>query len=152
MARVESRHRPLRIEKGHVAGPELNGQTTAADLGLGRMLKKRGDFVGRALAQRPGLTDATRPGLVGVRPVRREIQLRAGAHLVERGATTSLGWITSVTRAVELEGWIGLALLSGGHGRIGANLTAASPLHGENVAVEIVSPHFVDPENLRVRA
>src|ERR1700758_687945 len=31
----------LRIEKGHVAGSELNGQTTAVDLGLGRMLKRR---------------------------------------------------------------------------------------------------------------
>ena len=28
----------LRIEKGHVAGGELNGQTTARDLGLGRMM------------------------------------------------------------------------------------------------------------------
>ena len=26
----------LRIEKGHVAGNELNGQTTARDLGLAR--------------------------------------------------------------------------------------------------------------------
>ena len=26
------------------------------------------------------------------------------------------------------------------------------PLKNETVAVEIVSPHFVDPENLRVRA
>ena len=43
----------LRIEKGHVAGSELNGQTTAADLGLGKMVKRRGDFVGRALLARP---------------------------------------------------------------------------------------------------
>ncbi len=140
----------LRIEKGHVAGPELNGQTTAADLGLERMLKKRGDFIGRTLGQRPGLTDPNRPRLVGVMPVEHATELRAGAHLVAAGSTVSLGWVTSVTRSVELERWIGLALLRGG--QPGQRLDAAFPLRNETVAVEIVSPHFVDPENLRVRA
>lgn len=142
----------LRIEKGHVAGPELNGQTTAADLGLGRMLKPRGDFIGRALAGRPGLVDPDRPRLVGVMPSPRSTELRAGAHLVEPGTTKSLGWITSVTRSVELERWIGLALLSGAEQRIGTRLQAAFPLKNESTEVEIVSPHFVDPENARVRA
>ena len=142
----------LRIEKGHVAGSELNGQTTAADLGLEKMLKKRGDYVGRALSQRLGLIDPERPRLVGLRPVRREAKLRAGAHLVETGQTHSLGWVTSVTRAVELDGWIGLAMLRGGAGRIGTRMQASFPLHTEIVDVEIVSPHFIDPENVRVRA
>ena len=141
----------LRIEKGHVAGSELNGTTTAADLGLGKMVKKRGDFVGRALAGRPGLTGADRPHLVGIRPVTRGEQLRAGSHLVATGSTDSLGWITGVTRAVELDGWIALAMLSGGEARKGSRMTATSPLHGEAVEVEIVSPHFIDPENARVR-
>src|SRR4029079_1188849 len=43
----------LRIEKGHVAGNELNGQTTAADLGLGRMISAKKDFIGRIIAQNP---------------------------------------------------------------------------------------------------
>ena len=141
----------LRIEKGHVAGSELNGTTTASDLGLGKMIKKRGDFVGRALASRPGLTDPGRPHLVGIRSVSRGEQIRAGSHLVETGTTLSLGWITGVTRAVELDGWIGLALLEGGEARKGTRMTATSPLHGESVEVEILSPHFVDPENARVR-
>ncbi len=141
----------LRIEKGHVTGAELNGQTTAADVGLEKMFKKRGDFVGKVLSQRPGLTDPSRPRLVGVRPVMRGDQLRAGMHLVESGTTHSLGWMTAVTRAVELEGWIGLAMLRDGVARIGSRMQAASPLHGALVDVEIVSPHFVDPENARVR-
>ncbi len=141
----------LRIEKGHVAGAELNGQTTAADLGLGRMLKPRGDFIGRALAGRPGLVDPGRPRLVGVMPTDRSNPLRAGAHLVEAGSSTSLGWISSVTRSVELERWIGLALLRG-EGRIGTRLQAKFPLTGEKAEVAVVSPHFVDPENARVRA
>jgi sarcosine oxidase subunit alpha len=142
----------LRIEKGHVAGAELNGQTTAADLGLARMLKKRGDFIGRALATRPGLADPARPRLVGLRPLHRSHRLRAGAHLVEAGSRDSLGHVTSVTRSVELEGWIGLALLAGGEARIGTRMQAAFPLADETVDVEIVSPHFVDPANARPHA
>jgi methylglutamate dehydrogenase subunit C len=64
----------------------------------------------------------------------------------------SLGYITSSTPGAELPGWVGLALLAGGRARIGTRLTASSPLHGERVAVEIVSPHMLDPENQRVRA
>ena len=33
----------MRIEKGHVAGNEINGQTTAHDLNLARMLSKKKD-------------------------------------------------------------------------------------------------------------
>jgi len=88
---------------------------------------------------------------VGLRPVQRDRQLRAGAHLVEPGSTASLGWITSVTRAVELEGWIGLGMLSGAEARIGSRMHAAYPLANEIVEIEVVSPHFIDPENARVR-
>jgi sarcosine oxidase subunit alpha len=143
----------LRIEKGHVTGAELNGTTTADDLGFGRMLKKSGDFVGRALAGRPGLADPERLQLVGVRPVDPTKRLRNGAHLVEPEARErSLGHVTSSTPSVEIEGWLGLALLSGGRGRIGTRLLAASPIHGEWIEVLVTSPHAVDPENARVRA
>ena len=36
----------MRIEKGHVAGPELDGRTTAADLGLQKLLSTKKDFIG----------------------------------------------------------------------------------------------------------
>ncbi len=45
----------LRIEKGHAAGNELNGQTTARDLGLDRMMSSRKDYIGRVMAGRPAL-------------------------------------------------------------------------------------------------
>ncbi|MGG5811737.1 glycine cleavage T C-terminal barrel domain-containing protein, partial [Falsiroseomonas sp. CW058] len=141
----------LRIEKGHVAGPELNGQTTAADLGLGRMLKKKGDFIGRTLATRPGMTDPARPRLVGVVAADPARQIRAGAHLIEAEGGPSLGWITSATHAVAPDGWLGLAMLSGGEARVGTTMVAANPLMGESVPVRITSPHHYDPENARVR-
>ncbi|MDQ0390726.1 2Fe-2S iron-sulfur cluster-binding protein [Labrys monachus] len=142
----------LRIEKGHVAGSELNGQTTAADLGLGRMAKKQGDFIGRALSARPGLADPDRPVLVGVKVEDPHKRLRAGALLLpDAEARESLGFVTAACPATEDGGFIGLALLAAGAGRIGARLRAADPVRGEACDVTIVAPHFVDPGNLRVR-
>ena len=144
----------LRIEKGHVAGPELNGQTTVADLGLQRLLKKSGDYVGKVNAERAGLVDAKRPGLVGVRALTSEFdrRLRGGAHLLSApDDKRSLGWVTSVTRSVELDRWIGLAMLEGGIDRRGQRLYASFPMKNEIIEVEITSPHHVDPENARVR-
>jgi sarcosine oxidase subunit alpha len=149
----------LRIEKGHVAGPELNGQTTAQDLGLGRMLKKKGDYIGRAMALRPGLVDPSRPRLVGLRSVDPARRFRPGAHLVLRDGAPggdgrlSQGWVTSVAPSVvEPTGWIGLAMLREGEARIGTTMVAANPLLGEQTEVKVVSPHMYDPENQRVRS
>jgi methylglutamate dehydrogenase subunit C len=143
----------LRIEKGHPAGHELGGTTTAADLGLGRIVKKTGDFVGRNLADRPAMADPRRPRLTGIRPVDKAQRLRGGAHLVaEPDSSESLGHVTSVTRSVELEQWIGLALLEGAESWRDKRLWAVSPLHDERVEVIVTSPCFVDPENARVRA
>jgi methylglutamate dehydrogenase subunit C len=143
----------LRIEKGHVTGAELNGNTSAEDLGMGAMLKSSGDFVGRALAQRPGMQAPDRLQLVGVRPTMNSQRLRNGAQLSDPCAPMlGLGYVTSSTPSVESAGWVGLALLAGGRQRIGRRLIAASPIHDESIEVEIVSPRHLDPENVRVRA
>jgi sarcosine oxidase subunit alpha len=143
----------LRIEKGHITGAELNGNTSAADLGFGRMLKKSGDFVGRVLSQRPGLSSPERLQLVGIHPLDPARRLRNGMHLVQPAApAVSLGYITSSTPATQQGGWLGLALLANGTARIGAQLLAVSPIHEEQLAVAITSPHMLDPENSRVRA
>ncbi len=143
----------LRIEKGHVTGAELNGNTTAEDLGMGRLLKKNGDFVGRVLSQRPGLSTPDRLQLVGVRPLDPNKQLRNGAQLLRPGSThPSLGYLTSVSAGAAIDGWVGLALLATGRSRLGQRLVAASPAHDEQTEVAIVSAHMFDPENHRVRA
>jgi heterotetrameric sarcosine oxidase alpha subunit len=143
----------LRIEKGHITGAELNGNTSAADLGFQRMLKKQGDFIGRALSQRSGMLASDRLQLVGVRPTDHRRRLRNGTQLVSTQARQqSLGYITSSTPSVELDGWVGLALVSGGRQRIGTRLAATSPVHGESYEIELVSPHMIDAENARVRA
>ncbi|TCZ65017.1 sarcosine oxidase subunit alpha family protein [Roseicella aquatilis] len=144
----------LRIEKGHVAGNELTGQTTAADLGLGRMMSRKKDFIGRAMAQRPGLTDPARPVLVGLRPVDRAARLRGGAHLLPRGAESTAahdqGYLTSVAFSPALGHWIGLGLLVRGRERMGEIVRAHDPVRGGDLEVEVVPPVFVDPEGARL--
>ena len=144
----------MRVEKGHAAGNELSGQTTAADLGLGRMMSSRKDYIGRRLAQRPGLADPARPRLMGFRPVDRGARLRSGAHFLPRGAEAVIandqGYMTSVAFSPMLGHWIGLGLLERGAERLGEILRAHDPLRGGDLEVEVVSPVFFDPEGSRL--
>ncbi len=145
----------LRIEKGHVAGAELDGRTTAADLGLGRMLSTKKDFIGSVMARRPGLTDPDRPALVGLRPVDPAARLRSGAHFVAAGRPVTAehdeGHMTSTAYSPTLGHWIGLGLLRRGPERHGEVIRAVDPVRDGDVAVEVVLPCFVDPEGARQR-
>jgi methylglutamate dehydrogenase subunit C len=146
----------MRIEKGHVAGNELNGQTTARDLGLGRMMSTKKDFVGRIMADRSGLMAPERPALVGLRPVDPSQRLRAGAHFIEVGAEANAahdqGYMTSVAYSPHIGSWIGLGLLAHGPSRIGERIRAFDPVRGGDVECEVVSPIFFDPEGARLHA
>jgi sarcosine oxidase subunit alpha len=143
----------LRIEKGHVTAAELNGNTSATDLGFGHLLKKQGDFIGRALSGRPGMLAGERLQLVGVRPLDPARRLRNGTQLIHTAAPgESLGYVTSCTPSTELEGWVGLALLASGRQRVGEQLTGVAAVHGERTELRILSAHMLDPENARVRA
>ncbi|MCP1845668.1 heterotetrameric sarcosine oxidase alpha subunit [Bradyrhizobium sp. USDA 4524] len=144
----------MRIEKGHVAGNELNGTTTATDLGLGRMMSRKKDFIGRMLAMRPGLAARGRPALIGVKPVAKTARLHAGAHFLGLGAkpnmTNDEGYVTSVAYSPMLEHWIGLGLIQNGLARIGEIVRAYDPVRNRDTEVEIVSPIFFDPEGTRL--
>ena len=146
----------LRIEKGHAAGAELNGQTVARDLGLGRMMSTKKDFIGRAMAQRPALVDPARPTLVGFKPVDPTKRLRNGAHFFARGKPPSPendeGYMTSTAFSPASGGWIGLGLLARGPDRIGERIRAYDPIRSGDIEVEVVPPVFVDPEGVRLRA
>ena len=146
----------MRLEKGHVAGGELNGTTTAGDLGLGRMQSGQKDFIGRVLSQRPALVDTQRAVLVGVKPVDRWAQLRGGAHLVTLRADPTLendqGYVTSANFSPMLGQWIGLALLIRGRERIGERLRVYDPVRNGDLQADIVDPVFFDPAGTRLRA
>ena len=145
----------MRIEKGHAAGNELTGQTTARDLGMGRMVSKKKDCIGKTLSERQGLNREDGFTLMGFRPVNLEDNLKAGAHFIARGkeATTENdeGWITSVAYSPSLGHSVALGFIKRGDERVGEIIQAADPLRGENIEVEIISPHFIDPEGERLR-
>jgi sarcosine oxidase subunit alpha len=144
----------LRIEKGHVAGNELNGQTTARDLGLGKMLSSKKDFIGRLMAKREALNAADRPSFVGFKPVDPAERLRAGAHFIGIGNAAVMendeGYMTSVAYSPHRDHWIGLGLIRGGSARIGERVRAYDPVRKGDIVVEICSPVFVDPEGARL--
>ena len=146
----------MRVEKGHVAGSELNGTTTAGDLGLGKMMSTKKDYIGRMMAQREGLTDLNRQCVVGIRPVDASERIRSGAHLLKRDDKPSMandqGYVTSVAWSPMLNMWIGLALLANGRARHGEIVQVWDGLRGTNVAGEICDPVHFDPENKRLHA
>ncbi len=145
----------MRIEKGHVAGSELNGQTVARDLGLGKMMSQNKDYIGRAMAAREALIDANRPTLVGLRPVGRSQRLRGGALLFARDTTPSpdnhAGHITSAAFSPSAGQWIGLGLLARGPERSGEIVRGWDPIRSADFELEVVRPVFVDPEGVRLR-
>ncbi len=145
----------MRIEKGHPAGSELNGQTTARDLGMAKMLSTKKDFIGRAMAARPALVAADRPTLVGLRPVDRTQRVRGGAHLLPVGAPARTehdqGWITSAAHSPSEGGHIALGMLRGGLSRLGERVRAYDPIRHGDTVVEVVPPCFLDPEGERLR-
>ncbi|MEI9418488.1 sarcosine oxidase subunit alpha family protein [Mesorhizobium sp. Cs1321R2N1] len=145
----------MRIEKGHVAGPELNGTTTAADLGLGKMMSRKKDYIGRVMAGREALVAPDRQVVVGLKPLERSQRLRSGAHIVPKGAVpgpeTDQGYVTSACFSPVLGQWIGLGLVARGRERQGEVVRAYDPLRGDDFEMEICSSVFYDPEGGRQR-
>ena len=144
----------LRIEKGHAAGSELNGQTTAQMLGLGGMVSVKKDSIGAIMSRRGGL-GADRRRLVGLKSCAPQTQAPAGSHLFTKctaqDMTTDQGWITSACYSPHIGGYIALGFLEDGDKRMGEIIIAANPLEGQSHDVEVVSAHFVDPTGGRLR-
>ncbi|AJE44844.1 sarcosine oxidase subunit alpha family protein [Celeribacter indicus] len=144
----------LRIEKGHAAGAELNGQTTAGMLGLGRMVSAKKDSIGAIMSRRDGLA-SDRRRLVGLQPTDPDMRVFAGSHLFTKGAQrtmqTDQGWVTSACYSPHVESHIALGFLEDGDSRLGEEIVAANPLERNEVAVRVVSAHFIDPEGERLR-
>ena len=146
----------MRIEKGHAAGNELNGTTTAPNLGMGRMVSTAKDSIGAVLSRREGLNRADDLRQVGIKPVDPRDPVPAGAHLMNADgaidAAHDQGYVTSACYSPNLGHAIALGFLKDGANRMGERMRLVSPLTGVNVDVEITSAHFVDPDGERLRA
>ena len=139
----------LRIEKGHVVvGGEADGRTTADDLGMGKMQRKAGGFVGASALARPALAAPDRLQLVGLTATG---QIPEGAMLIARTGARIEGHVTAAAPRVLVPGGCALALLAGGRARHGQELLASSPTRGQHVAVTVTEPMFHDPGGERYR-
>ncbi len=143
----------LRIEKGHIAGGEMDGRISPYNVGLAGMLSQKKDYFGSKMVRREGLHDKDRYEWVGLISTGR-VPLRAGAHLVTGEATApgpSQGWVSSTTYSPALDKEIALALVKNGADRIGSEMYAADPVNGKHPKVALVSAHFYDPDGSRMR-
>ncbi len=145
----------MRIEKGHAAGNELNGQTSALNLGLGGFISAKKDCIGKTLSQRPEMNRKDAIRLVGFKPVDQSQALSAGAHFIalndEATMANDQGWMSSVAYSPVLGHSIGLGFIKAGHERMGEVVRAVNPAQNKEVQVKIVSPHFYDPDGGRQR-
>ena len=146
----------LRVEKGFAASGELNGQTTARDLGLAELMSTKKDYVGRALIGRPAFIDPDRPILVSFAPVDHAAPLSAGSHFLNIGAPASLendqGYMTSIVYSPTFGHYIGLGFLKRGRERIGSRVRAYDPVRNRDVEVEVGHACRFDPSGGRARA
>ena len=145
----------MRIEKGHAAGNELNGTTTALNLGMGRIVSTRKDSIGAVLSRREGLSKDDALKLVGFKPCRASDQVPAGSHLMTKGspidAKHDQGYVTSACYSPTLGHHIAIGFLKSGDQRLGETVRLVSPLTNIEHDVEVVSAHFVDPEGDKLR-
>jgi sarcosine oxidase, subunit alpha len=147
----------LRAEKGYpIIGQDTDGTITPQDLGMSwAVSKKKPDFIGKRSFSRSENLNPLRKQFVGLLPLDADTVLPEGAQIIEtpdNGALPAppvpmLGHVTSSYRSAELGRPFALALVRGGHGRIGDTLTV--PVDGDLVAVEVTGSVLVDPEGAR---
>ncbi|MDC3012996.1 sarcosine oxidase subunit alpha family protein [Candidatus Pelagibacter sp.] len=146
----------LRIEMGHVAGPELDGRTIPYDVSLEGLVSKKKDFIGKRSLAKEAFNQADRQKIVGLVPLDRKSSIPEGSHLVENKnaklPNPKLGHVSSSCWSVENNNPFSLAILKDGKNMIGKKLFAVSPLKNTSIEVEVMSSHYVDHEGKRVRS
>jgi sarcosine oxidase subunit alpha len=94
---------------------------------------------------------ADRRQLVGLRPHDGRNLPDEGAQLIATATSREAeGHVTSAYRSASLGHPIALGLLAGGRARLGDTVFATS-LNGPPMALEVVSPVFLDPKGDRLR-
>ena len=146
----------LRIEMGHVAGPELDGRTIPYDVSLEGLVSKKKDFIGKRSLQKEAFNKEDRQKIVGLVPIDKKSSIPEGSHLVvDKNAklpNPKLGHVSSSCWSVENNNPFSLAILKDGKNMIGKKLFAVSPLKNTAIEVEVISSHYVDHEGKRVRS
>ena len=143
----------LRAEKGYViVGQDTDGSITPVDLGMNWILAKHKDFIGKRSLSRPDCVREDRKQLVGLLTSDPQEVLPEGGQIVDEPNAPlpmpMIGHVTSSYYSACLGHSIALALIKGGHRRMGDSVHL--PLvDGRVVTATIVNPVFYDSEGAR---
>jgi sarcosine oxidase subunit alpha len=146
----------LRAEKGYViVGQDTDGTVTPGDAGLAWAIGRgKADFVGKRSIEREAMKAPERKQLVGLRTRDAGTVLEEGAQVAETAGQKPpmklLGHVTSSYFSAALGHSIALAMVAGGRARHGQILFV--PMPAGDIAVEVTSPVFYDPEGARLNA
>ncbi len=144
----------LRAEKGYIiVGQDTDGTVTPHDAGMGWAIgKTKPDFVGKRGLSRPDLTAPGRKQLVGLLTEDKS-KLEEGAQIVfdpdQPVPMKMVGHVTSSYHSSAAQRPIALALVEGGHDRMGE--VVHIPMPDRTIRAEITGTVFVDPENARLK-
>jgi sarcosine oxidase subunit alpha len=163
----------LRAEKGYIiVGQDTDGSVTPLDLGMGGLVAKSKDFLGKRSLTRSDTAKEGRKQFVGLLSDDAQFVIPEGSQIVPSPRGTSsgaqglpsgvagplgqaagetapmLGHVTSSYYSPILKRSIALAVVKGGLGKIGEKVTI--PLaDGKQVEAKIASPVFYDTEGVR---
>lgn len=146
----------LRAEKGYIiVGQDTDGTLTPADAGLTWAIgKAKPDFVGKRSLSRPDMLKPDRKQLVGLLTADPAQVLEEGAQIVfdphQSVPVKMVGHVTSSYWSAELGRSIALAVVEGGHSRMGE--TVHIPMPGRTLQATIAGTVFFDPDNTRINA
>ncbi len=144
----------LRAEKGFIiVGQETDGSVTPDDVGLGRLLSRCKDFLGKRSLSRPDSVRPDRKQLVGLLTDDPARVLPEGGHVVDtpgrRRPLPMRGHVTSSYFSPVLGRSIALAMVAGGRAALGERLYVATLDDDKWLPARSCHPVFYDPEGAR---
>ena len=142
----------LRVEKGFLSlGHEVDGTVDAYDLGMGWVMSKKKDFIGKRSVELRRALKKSRRELVGILPENPDDTIPEGAPITPDGKKVATeGFTTACVWSVLRKRWVGLALIEEGHSRHGE--TAFVRLKKRVIKVTVTAPIFHDPSGELLRS
>ena len=143
----------LRAEKGYIiVGQDTDGSMTPLDLGMGAMVSKAKDCLGKRSLSRSDTSAPSRKQFVGLLANDPTCVLPEGGQILNAPSTATIaamqGHVTSSYMSPTLQRSIALAVIKDGLNRMDQEVTI--PLAGGRFAqARICSPVFYDPEGAR---
>jgi sarcosine oxidase subunit alpha len=150
----------LRAEKGYIiVGQDTDGSMTPFDLGMGGLVAKTKDCLGKRSLTRSDTAKEGRKQLVGLLTDDPSYVLPEGSQIIAQGTSgpakdqvadtpvPMLGHVTSSYYSPILKRSIAMAVVKGGLGKMGQKVSV--DLNGKSMAATIASPVFYDIEGVR---